>query len=263
MCIIQHLITLIDSPSFLVLGEFIAILVNIAATLTLLYQNSQDLIFLSRTKPLLATILIASIAEDLAWMISVLEHTVPNLIDHRLVVLIIRLSWLLLVFQYQSFSMFIEQLTPNQSKLLLIINRIFLIISTIYTALFSYLILTQSLSTVRPSIELAIFNTISRVYIPAMVLTCLIYMLTMLSNRGLPPILRKIFYIFTSGLIGPTILIDAMHIYQPSQVMQWLGDCYAAIGLSSILMATIFYASIKQMLDLDHTKNKSAESDYI
>jgi len=253
MYLFKHLFSLIDSPSFLVCAELIAIVINCISIIKLVHQKMQDSIYLSGTRPSLIVILVAIITEDLAWLVS----SIVQIIDRSLIILLIRASWAMLMWRYLCFNLFIENLVPNQSKLLFILNRFFLMIVLLYNGVFGWLALNMK----RYSLEFMLIASISQIYIPFLVVVTLVNILNILTDFKLPFLVRKLIYVFTSGILGPIILVDLIHIYQPSQLAGWFGKGYFGIGLSAILAASSAYFSIKQILTLDHN-HKPEELDY-
>jgi hypothetical protein len=244
MLILNLIFNLIDSLSFFVWSELIAIFINFYAILLLCKKRVDERTFLYNTKYVLITIIASSILEDLAWLLNVLKLTVLTNLNLNLVFFIIRLAWLFSVIQYQAFSLFIERLIPNQSKFLLIINRFTSLICVIYSAFFIRLILFRANILEKQIIETYVIKNITNIYMPVMILICLFFTLINLRDHTIPNDLRNILYIFALGLIGPTILVDTTHIYQTPM----LSNNYSLVAVFALFIALATLYCIKKIL---------------
>lgn len=257
MYTISKLIGPVDILPVFIFSEFASICITLWTIILLCMKKPQEQTFLRQIKPLLIVILMSSVTEDFSWLASILKLSSLPSLDLRLIILLIRIAWMLSVIQYQSFSLFIERLIPNQSKFLLLLNRTSLFVCACYCAIFMWLILFKTYNLERPRVELCIFENIPLVYMPIMILICLIFTFLALSDRKIPCTLRKILYTFTLGLIGPTMLVDIIQICFPTVLVK-----YITIAISSLFIALTSYFCIKHMLYLDHGKNRAIENDY-
>lgn len=251
MHLINHIISTIDTLTFFIFNEIVAIGTTLYVIALLSLKKAESQTFLSQIKWFLIVILFSSVAEDLSWLVNILKISLFPNIDLRLIVFLIRIAWILSVVQYQAFSLFIEHLIPSQSKFFLIINKLTLAICIAYCAVFTWLILFNTYSLGRPPIEIYIFKNISYVYMPIMILICLVFTLISLSDHKIPSVLRKLLYTFTLGLIGPTIAVDLIHICEPIIITSYFKNSYTLIGILSLFIAAVSFLCIKHILYLD------------
>jgi len=259
MCNLNPLLSLFDTLPFFILAQLIAIGVTIYTTILLVVRRPAEQFFLPQIKKTLLLILLASICEDLAWLVNILKLTCLPTIDLRLVILIIRIAWIFSIIQYQAFGFFIEALLPNQSKFLLLINRITLFISTVYCLKFSWLILFKTYNLERTEAELGLFEDISYTYMPILILIYLIFTLSALSDHKLPKTIRSLLYTFMLGLIGPTMLVDTIHIYQPTISFSYFKNNEPLVAMLALFIAISAYFCVKHILFLDHNYTKQPD----
>jgi len=248
MLILNQILNLINGLSFFVWSELIAIFISFYTILLLCKKQPEERPFLYNTKYLLITIVAASILEDLAWLINILRLTILPELNPHIILLLIRIAWLLSIIQYQAFSLFIEYLIPNQSKFLLLINRLTSLICTIHSIFFIWLILFRTNILQRPFLELYAIENITNFYMPIMISICLFFTLLTFRDRTIPGDLRKILYAFALGLIGPTVLVDTIHIYQPSILNKYFINSYSLIAFFALFIALATLYCIKQIL---------------
>jgi hypothetical protein len=260
MPLFKNIISQIDSLGFFIVAELAAIIITLYAIFLLCIKQVNTKAFLHHTKHILIIILLASITEDLSWLINVLKLTIWKELDNRLVVSLIRVAWILSIIQYQAFSLFIEYLIPSQSKFLLIINRLTWLICTLYCIIFTWLIIFKTIYLERPAIEVYIFDTITYIYMPILISICLFFTLIALSDRQIPSILRHIAYTFMLGLIGPSILVDLIHIYHPNLFTNCFAHDYIIIALFALLIALSAHFCIRKLLYLDSNKTLNLDN---
>lgn len=247
MPILNQVFNLINSLSFFVWSELLAILVSFYTIVLLCKKRTEERPFLYTTKYLLITMILASILEDLAWLINILKITALPQLNLRIVLLIIRLAWIFSIVQYQTFNLFIEYLIPNQSKFLLIINRLTSLICTGYCAFFLWLILFNNNNLQRTALELCVIENITNIYMPALLLIALFFTLLTFWDRTIPNDLRKILYTFALGLIGPTMIVDAIHIYLPKTLNDFIPN-YTITAILALFIAIAAFFCIRQIL---------------
>lgn len=242
----------VNSLHFFISIELISILAKIFILTWLLFSNKIIKSSLNSIRIFLILILLGALLEDLAWIVNTLEASVLPNIDSRAAIFLLRVAWIFTIVQYQSFSLFIENLIPNQSKKLFIINRIFLIIGSIYSSILLWLTLFKPTDFNRFEIEYLAFEHISHIYIPTLTITCLIFTLIRLRDTNIPDALRQQLYTFTLGLIGPIIISDTIQIYQLEIIPNHIINNYAVIALSSLVITGITYLCINHMVSLDY-----------
>ena len=249
----MHILSqIINSLPFFISIETASILAKICILIWLLLSNKIIKSSLNSIRIFLVLILLGALLEDLAWVVNTLETSILPSIDSRAAILLLRVAWIFTIVQYQSFSLFIENLIPNQSKNLFIINRIFLVISSIYSSILLWLILFKTMSFNRFTIEYIAFEHISLIYTPTLTLICLIFTLIRLRDTNIPDSLRQQLYTFTLGLIGPIIISDTIQIYQLKIIPNHIINNYAVIALSSLIITGITYLCINHMVNLDY-----------
>lgn len=241
MPILNQVLNLISSLSFFIWSELIAIFISFY-TISLLYKKgSEERNFLYNTKHLLVTIIAASILEDVSWLLNTLKLTILPQLNLSLILLIIRIAWIFAIIQYQSFNLFIEYLIPNQSKFLIIINRLTSFICTIYSILLTGLIIFKSDSLTRTTLEDYLIINITNIYMPVMTLICIVFTLITFKELTITQDLRKTLYSFALGFVWPTILADTMHIYRKNIEHSIVHD-YTLIAFSALFIAiTAFF----------------------
>lgn len=260
MPLFSNIIRQIDCLDFFIIAELAAIVITLYTICLLYIKQENTKAFLHHTKHILIIILLASITEDLSWLTNILKLTSWTWLDNRLVISLIRVAWVLSIIQYQAFSLFIEYLIPSQSKFLLVINRLTWLICTVYCIIFTWLIMFKTIYLERPAIEIYIFDTITYIYMPTLILICLFFALIALSDRQIPSILRHIAYTFMLGLIGPSILVDLIHIYQPNLFANYFAHDYIIISLFALLIAISAHFCIRKLLYLDSNQKLNLDS---
>lgn len=226
--------------------DLIAILINLYTLTTIGQRLKYNLVPSKQARWLLLGIASSFLLENLAWLCQTIKIYLALLSLHHWNILIIRLAWIALVLRYLAFGWFIESLSV-QVKLLKIFNRSSLCIGGMITAAFLAIILLTK-SGIRPEVEKWLFDHVTQLYLPTMTFCCLLFAILILINRQVPNKLRRIVYLFTVGLIGPTILIDMIQTYQPFWLMAWMQGEAVTASVWAALSALALQLSVKQIL---------------
>lgn len=249
MYVLETIIKLLSSIPFLFFAETISLLLKSYIIVKLFLHRAEKNTPFQQAWFLLVLILTGSILEDLAWIIRLLQLSfIPNL-DYRIIIFFVRLAWAFTIVQYQSLMLLLECLIPTKTRKLSIINRICLIISALYCAIFGWLILFKTFHLERPAIEFVALEHVA-MYTQIVGALNLIFAFIRLGQIKIPKILKKQLNIFMLGLIGPKLLSDAIQIYPFNVIPNYITSNYAVIGLSSLLITYTAYFCINRMMRL-------------
>lgn len=211
---------------------------------------------LSKLWFLLMCVLSGSLFGDIAWILKLSRQLIFPAIDYSVLLFFIRIGWAFLALQYQSFALFLDNITQNsfrvrRGNMIFVVISIMIFVYFTYTALFETQSLTkaerdfylnQSLTTAAPYEIIAM--RFSSLYLLAQALWAIVLLMhsfKKLQQISLPRILRRQVLIIIVSFIAPYLISDflmvihffwrSIHAYTP-----------LIVGFSTMLLTIgIFY----------------------
>lgn len=211
---------------------------------------------LSKLWFLLICVLSGSLFGDIAWILKLSRQLIFPTIDYSVLLFFIRIGWAFLALQYQSFALFLDNITQNsfrvrKGNMIFVVISIMIFVYFTYTAFFETQSLTkaerdfylnQSLTSAAPYEIIAM--RFSSLYLLAQALWAIVLLMhsfKKLQQISLPRILRRQVLIIIVSFIAPYLISDflmvihffwrSIHAYTP-----------LIVGFSTLLLTIgIFY----------------------
>lgn len=203
----------------------------------------------------LILVLVGSTIEDIYWILKILQIILDSTLEYKIKIFysnfLFPLSWAFVIIQYQSLSLFIESLTEKDFKLIFR-QKLFLLISTIFTGSFFYFAFYHLLSA--PDIKLLKFENslfeYAAIYIFIMITPSLFASIKKILNSDLPKILKKQLKFLIICLIGPRILTDFIQVYPFNLAIKSIENNYVVVSISTMLVAFAAFYCTQRVLRL-------------
>lgn len=221
-----------------------------ACLLIILFKRSSQIKSAHRSWFLLVLVLIGSMSADSAWILKLVRTLFVPLLDYRIVIFWIRISWAFVMIQYQALALFIETLI-HQNFGLRFRHKFFLTISTIFFIFFlslAFININCNAPSDRPTIEFTMQQAFTIYSQFILMLTTMLMTFLHLRKAVLPRILQTQTKIIILGLIVPHILADLIQYYPFNFFPTYVTSYYFVVSVSTIfLTVAIFYCSRKIM----------------
>ncbi len=200
----------------------------------------------------LVLVLISAIIVDCAWLVSLARSLWIPLMDIRILLFPLRLSWGFFAVQYQALTLFIESLT-DQPKKLNIRQKLFIFLSCIpfiFSVGLAFININCVDTSHRPPIEF-LMRTAENVYL-LLILVPISLVITFwkLRTHNLPRILKKQLNVLIPALIIPIWLCDILQMFPLAFSPNWTTNSYSAVNLSTILITCAFFYCARRVVAL-------------
>lgn len=200
----------------------------------------------------LLMVLIASLIEDSAWILTLSKLLFYPQMDYRISIFWIRIAWCFSPILYQSLALFIESLTEKTYKLK---KRHY--IALFITALFSLsflVILVVNINCLswqnRPPIEFFLMKAVNIYSVFFLSCTSLFFTIRKLRNQNIPHILQKQLRIIIQFLVIPRLISDIVQMYPFNFFPGYFGNSFAIVSISTVLLTTVIFLCVKRIMVL-------------
>ena len=239
------------SYPFLICVNAISSLIKIYILYVLLSQNLQSSL-LKKSRNYLVFVLLGGLFADFAWILLSIRETVlisSNFFIHTSLLFFIRSSWIFFTIEYQSWSLFLENLVNPCNKLNLR-QKIFIGITSTFALLFLYNAFISIFSLTPSPIQLTIQGIFPFYAIFILMPVTLYFSLKKLRQNKAPRILKKQFRILIQFLIVPRLISDFIQYYPFSYFQGYFTSCYSIIGISTTLLTFALYFCARKIIGL-------------
>lgn len=202
---------------------------------------------------LLVVTLTSGMIENFAWVIKLIQLLFIPKLDYRFVLFCIRIAWAFTPLQYQTFSLFIENLADTNAKFSLR-QKIFCMIS------FLFLLFFLGSAFLKWHMDRSWLERTTQTIIPLYSIFCLmmpslIITLLKLRNKTLPLILQKQSYILIKFIVIPQLISDISQAiplfpYSSFYYPSYITNSYAIVAFSTILLTLSMYFCAQKMIGL-------------
>ncbi|MCL4361035.1 sigma 54-interacting transcriptional regulator [Candidatus Dependentiae bacterium] len=255
---IENIINFINytlgNPKFLLFAETSSFCIKAYLFGALLFYNFK---VANRTRliRLLLLILAGAIFTNIAWIVQLLRSMFFPQIEFKVFLFLLRIAWIFSIVQYQSLSLFVENLTEKDLK----IKGINLITLIINTSLIIYLFGTSIIffdinsNAERSPLEMSVIQGIHLYLI--FILSLAVYKsFRKIRSDSFPTILKHQLKVFLYFLLMPYIIMDLLQ-YFPSHHFSLTSvyipiSNYAAVSISTILLTLGIYFCTKKIIGL-------------
>jgi len=202
----------------------------------------------------LLAILVSNMFSDLAWITKLSQLLFFPQLSYKIVLFIIRIAWVFVLMQYQSMSIFIENLV-NQNYVFVLKQRILFFISSLFGLFFASIAiidfdcdeLVHRKFAFEPTVQnLATFYALFLIIAPSLFIA-----VQKIRRSALPHLLKKQLKILIQGLILPVVLADFIQLF-PFKVygITWIAHSYAGVGFSTMLTTVAIYFCARKIFGL-------------
>ncbi len=258
--IVKNLYTLFNCPQFLLFAILFSVGIKCYFLRLLIPQGLR---FRAALKPwmLLLGVVIGSMFGDVAWLLKLIRILFIPDIPYPLLITVVRISWGLLIIQYQSLGFFIESLAEKDYHLTAW-RKVLFGISAVFCCYFLFIAFFDNnltdfyernvallLPTHLAPLEIRMFRYTVLYLLNLITLPSLFLTIIKIRREKLPKILKKQLKIFMLWFMVPYLITEfliAMHSYYASLH----AHTYSIVGISTILLSYAVYYCLRKVLHL-------------
>ncbi len=197
----------------------------------------------------LIPILIGAMFTDLSWIASTCYRLFFNGSDYRYCLAMLRLAWATTIIQYQSLSIFLENIL-ERSYTIRPHHKILIPISGMFSFAFLYLLVGYfNFPQNRPDFEFQLLN-IASIYGFLLVIPSLYLLLKKTRMKMLPKILVIQIKILVYFLILPYVIFDFIQVFPFSFAPGYVASNLSVVSFSTILLTIAFYLVAQKIMEL-------------
>lgn len=253
MFFLEFLESILSSFYFILFATTLSFLLKLGFLVALI-RKVANMTFIVQPLFFLFAILIGNIFSDLAWILKLSQILFFPQVSYQIVLFIIRIAWVFVMVQYQSMSLFIENLV-NQDYSVSFRQKILSVISSLFALFFGVVAIIDRNCTVladrkfafEPTMQnLATFYALFIVVAPSLFIA-----VQRIRNSNLPHLLKKQLKVLIQGLILPVVMADFIQLF-PFKVyaITWIAHSYAGVGFSTMLTTIAIYFCARKIFGL-------------
>lgn len=202
----------------------------------------------------LVAILVGNMFSDLAWVLKSCRELYLFEFSYKYALFIVRIAWVFFIVQYQSMSLFIENLVTNRyafplrQKLYFIVSSLFGLFFTVIAIIdFDCIDRIHRRFAFESTLQnLATFYALFLVMLPSLCIA-----IQKIRQPDLPYLLKKQLRLFLQGLIAPVFIAELIQLF-PFKIygVTWIAHSYAGVGFSTIFITFAIYFCTRKIFGL-------------